>query len=116
MLWKPTSSHRMAASISIRYRSSGDIAVPVTGSSSRSPRVISPSFMSASKSSSRDFSKHCLVLLVRGDNSSGNELGGLRKQKTQALQHFRSVRRNLCPKFGLVSAEPRGGGRPQTAV
>src|SRR3954454_17131460 len=116
MLWKPTSSHRMAESISIRYRSSGDIAVPVTGSSSRYQRVIRPSFMSASKSSSQDFSKHCLVLLVRGDNSSGHEALGLLGQKTQTLQHFCSVRRDLCPSFGLVSAEPRGGGRPQTAV
>src|SRR3954454_20632365 len=109
MLWKPPSSHRMAASISSRYRSSGDIAVPVTGSSSRSPRVISPSFMAASKSSSRDFSKHCLVLLVRGENSSGHEVVGLLGQKTEVLQHFCSVRHDRCADGGLVSAEPRGG-------
>src|SRR6266576_2233799 len=102
MLWKPTSSHRTAASISIRYRSSGVIAVPVTGSSSRSPRVISPSLMAASQSSAQDFSKHCLVLLVRADNSSGHEVVGLAGQKTQPLQHFCSVRRDLCPNFGLV--------------
>src|SRR4051794_16930530 len=116
MLWKPTSSHRMAASISIRYRSSGDIAVPVTGSSSRSPRVMSPSFMAASKSSSQDFSKHCLVLLVRADNSSGHEVLGVLGQKTQALQDFCSGCSDLCPDLSSVSTEPRGGGRPQTAV